>query len=111
MEAALRLLNIEFPWNEEDLSVATPVLEPPPLVTGQMVEKLTRKMKKGKAPGPSGVVTKMLEVSSDIGSEMIANLTTPSFVITQCQANGTTVLLLVCIKVKVKLWKEGIIEF
>ena len=28
-----RLLNVEFPWSEDDLSVADPVLGPPPLVT------------------------------------------------------------------------------
>ena len=32
-------------------------------------------MKKGKAPGPSGVVTEMLKASSDICSKMIADLT------------------------------------
>ena len=32
-------------------------------------------MKLGKAPGPSGVVTEMLKASSDVCSEMIANLT------------------------------------
>ena len=34
-----RLLNVEFPWSEEDLSVADPVLGPPTFVTWQMVEK------------------------------------------------------------------------
>ena len=32
-------------------------------------------MKKGKTPGPSGVVTEMLKASSDICSKMIADLT------------------------------------
>ena len=44
-----RLLNVEFLWSEEDISVADPVLGPPPLVTPEMVEKAIRKMKKGKA--------------------------------------------------------------
>ena len=69
-----RLLNVEFPWNVEDLSVADPVLGPPPLITQEMVEKSIRKMKKGKAPGPSGVVTEMLTASLDVCSATIADL-------------------------------------
>ena len=70
-----RLLNIEFPWSEDDLSVADPVLGPPPLVTREMAEKSISKMKLGKAPGPSGVVTEMLKASSYVCNEMIADLT------------------------------------
>ena len=55
-----RLLNVEFPLSE-DLSVADPVLGPPTLFTREMVEKSINKMKKGKAPGPSGVVTQNVE--------------------------------------------------
>ena len=57
------------------MSVADPVLGPPILVTREMVEKYINKMKKGKAPSPSGVVTKMLKVFSDICSKIIADLT------------------------------------
>ena len=70
-----RLLNVEFSWSEADLSVADPVLGPPPLVTREMVEKSISKMKLGKAPGPSGIVAEMLKASSDVCSEMIADLT------------------------------------
>ena len=70
-----RRLNVEFPWSEDDLSVADPVLGPPPLVTRKMAEKSISKMKLGKAPGPSGVVTEMLKASSDVCSEMIVDLT------------------------------------
>ena len=70
-----RPLNVEFPWSEDDLPVADPVLGPPPLVTREMAEKSISKMKLGKAPGPSGVVTEMLKASSDVCSEMIADLT------------------------------------
>ena len=52
-----RLLNVEFPQSEEDLSAVDPVLGPPTLVAWEMVGKSINKMKKGKAPGPSGVVT------------------------------------------------------
>ena len=70
-----RLPNVEFSCSEEDLFVADPVLGPPTLVTREMVEKSINKMKKGKAPGPSGVATEMLKASSDICSKMIADLT------------------------------------
>ena len=70
-----RPLNVEFPWSEDDLSLADPVLGPPPLVTREMVEKSISKKKLGKAPGPSGIVTEMLKASSDVCSEMIADLT------------------------------------
>ena len=73
-----RLLNVEFPCSEEDLSVADPVLVPPTLVTREMVEKSINKMKKGKAPGPSGVVTEMLKACSGICTKMIADLTNSS---------------------------------
>ena len=39
-----------------------------------MVEKSICKMKNDKASGPSSVVTKMLKASSDICSELIADL-------------------------------------
>ena len=64
-----------MPWNKEDLSVADPVLGPPTHVTWEMAEKSINKMKKGKAPGSSSVVTEMLKDSSDICSKMIAHLT------------------------------------
>ena len=70
-----RLLNVEFPWSEEDLSLADPLLGPPALVTREIVEKSINKIKKGKAPSLSGVVTEMLKASSDICSKMIADLT------------------------------------
>ena len=40
-----RLLNVESPWQEEDLSTADPILGPPLLITKEMVVK---KMKNGK---------------------------------------------------------------
>ena len=57
------------------MSIADPVLGIPTLVTREMAEKSINKMKKGKAPGPSGVVTEMLKASSDICSKMIDDLT------------------------------------
>ena len=70
-----RLLNVEFPWSEDDLSVADPVLGPPPIVTREMAEKSISKMKLSEAPSLSGVVTEMLKASSDFCSVMTADLT------------------------------------
>ena len=61
-----RLLNVEFPWKEEDLSIPDPVLGPPLLITKEMVVKSICKMKNSKASGPSGMVTEMLKAFSDI---------------------------------------------
>ena len=44
-------------------------------ITWEMVEKSINKMKKGKTPDPSGVVTEILKASSDICSKIIADLT------------------------------------
>ena len=46
-----RLLNVEFPWSKEDLSVPDPVLGPPILVTQsqEIVEKSLNNMEKGQA--------------------------------------------------------------
>ena len=72
--------NVEFPWSEEDLPVTDPVLGPPTLVTREVVEKSITKMKKGKAPCPSGVVTDMLKASLDIciTNSIIRNNTMPN---------------------------------
>ena len=68
---------LNFPGEKRiyHVSNADPVLGPLLLITKEMVEKSISKMKIGKASGPSGVVTEMLKGSSDICSELIANLT------------------------------------
>ena len=58
-----RLLNVEFPWQEEDLSTADPGLGPLLHIPKEMVVKSICKMKNGKVSGPSCVVTKMLKAS------------------------------------------------
>ena len=49
-----RLLNVEFPWNPEDLSVESPVEGPSEPITLEMITKAINKMASGKAAGPSG---------------------------------------------------------
>ena len=69
-----RLLNVEFPWWDKDLSEADPVLGTTPVITQAIVEKYILKMKKHKAASASGVVTGKLKVASDTFSKIIADL-------------------------------------
>ena len=48
-----RLLNVEYPWNPEDLSVVSPVEGPSERITLEMITKAIDKMASGKAAGPS----------------------------------------------------------
>ena len=56
-----KLLNVEFPWNAENLSEEAPV-EGPAI---KMVSKAISKMKSGKAAGPSGIITEMIKPAGD----------------------------------------------
>ncbi|KAK4310061.1 hypothetical protein Pmani_018347 [Petrolisthes manimaculis] len=59
----------------ENLEVTEAVAGPAIRIEKEMVRKAVSKMKKGKAAGPSGVVTEMLKASGETGIEMIKNLT------------------------------------
>ena len=50
-----RLLNVEFPWNPEDLSVESPFEGPSEPITLEMITMAINKMASGKAAGPSGI--------------------------------------------------------
>ena len=56
-----RLLNVEFPWNPEDLSDEPPIEGPSIQITLEMTSKGISKMATGKTAGPSGVVAEMLK--------------------------------------------------
>ena len=56
-----RLLNVEFPWNPEDLSKESPVEGPSEPITFEKTTKAISKMASGKAAGPSGIVPEMLK--------------------------------------------------
>ena len=57
----VRLLNHEFPWDENNLSDVLPVEGPSPPITNDMVRRAVCKMVLGKAAGPSGVVSEMIK--------------------------------------------------
>ncbi len=60
-----KLLNEEFPWNSESLSYEEPVEGPPIYISEEMVSKAIKKMKVGKAAGPSGIIVEMLKAAGD----------------------------------------------
>ena len=66
-----RLLNVEFPWNPEDLSEESPVEGP---ITLEMITKAISKMASGKAAGPSGIVAEMLKPVGEAGAIEVRDL-------------------------------------
>ena len=69
-----RLLNVEFPWNPEDMSVESPVEGPSEPVTSEKITKATNKMASGKAAGPSGIVAEMLKPFGEAGVAEVRDL-------------------------------------
>ena len=70
-----RLLNVEFPWNPEDLSEESPVEGPSEPITLEMITKAISKMASGKAAGPSGIVAEMLKPVGEAGAVEVHDLT------------------------------------
>ena len=69
-----RLLNVEFPWESDNLDMGSPKEGPVPLIKKSAVEEALKKMKDGKAPGFSGVVFEMLNASGDTGLILFTEL-------------------------------------
>ena len=69
-----RLLNVEFPWNPEDLSEESPVEGPSEPITLEMITKAISKMASGKAAGPSGIVAEMLKPAGEAGAMEVRDL-------------------------------------
>ena len=68
------LLNVEFPWNPEDLSEESPVKGPSEQVTLEMITKAISKMAPGKAAGPSGIVAEILKPVGEAGAIEVHDL-------------------------------------
>ena len=68
------LLSVEFPWTADNLPSAEPVLGPPILITGEMVVQAINKMKQSKAPGPTGIVAKMLKASVEVSCPLLCDI-------------------------------------
>ena len=69
-----RLLNVEFPWNPEDLSKESPVEGPSEPITLEMITKAISKMASGKAAGPSGILAEMLKPVGESGAIEVRHL-------------------------------------
>ena len=69
------LLNVEFEWESDLLPEVAPVEGPPPPVTKDLICKALRKMKCGKAAGPSGIIAEMLKAAGEVGIELLTELT------------------------------------
>ena len=69
-----RLLNVEFPWNPEDLSEESPVEGPSEPITLETITKAISKMASGKAAGPSGIVAEMLKPVGEAGAVEVCDL-------------------------------------
>ena len=68
------LLNQEFVWDQSSLSTVHPVVGPAPLVSVNMVYDSVKKMKAGKAAGPTGVVSEMLIAGGESCMKVVADL-------------------------------------
>ena len=68
------LLNVECDWDQDRLSYQPPVKGLPIPIITDMVKKAISQMKAGKAPGPSGIVVKMIRAACDMGASMIRDL-------------------------------------
>merc|ERR1712208_255776 len=74
-----RLLNVEFDWPQDSLPDVPPVEGPPPPVTTKLIKNALKKMKGGKAAGPSGIVAELLKATGESGIEQLRALTEPVF--------------------------------
>ena len=68
------LLNVEFPWNPEDLSEESPAEGPSKSITLEMITKAISKMASGKAARPSGIVAEMLKPVGEAGEVEVRDL-------------------------------------
>ena len=73
-EHYVRLLNVEFPWNPEDLSEESQVEGPSEPITLEMITKAISKMASGIAAGPSGIVAEMLKPVGKAGEVEVRDL-------------------------------------
>ena len=73
-EAWKEHINVEFPWNPEDLSEESPVEGPSEPITLEMITKAITKMASGKTAGPSGIVAEMLKPVGEAGAEEVRDL-------------------------------------
>ena len=101
-----RLLNVEFPWNPEDLSEESPVEGPSEPITLEMITKAISKMASGKAAGPSGIVAEMLKPVGEAGAVEVRDLI-EDIISEGCIPTGRKASLSICTRAKEMLWIEA----
>ena len=69
-----KLLNEEFPWDEEHLVFESPCEGPPPRINRTWVINALRKMKDKKAAGATGITAEMLKAAGDIGIDILMDI-------------------------------------
>ena len=69
-----RLLNVEFPWNRDNLEAVEPVQGPPSVLENEWVKKAIDEMKNGEGASSTGIGAEMLKASGDIGVNLITKL-------------------------------------
>ena len=79
VEHYTRLLHVEFEWPSDLLPEAAPVEDPALPVILDIICKALRKVKRGKAAGPSGVIAEILKASGEEGITMLRHLTEKAF--------------------------------
>jgi hypothetical protein len=79
VEHYAKLLHVEFEWPSDLLPEAALMEGPAPPVILDIICKALRKIKSGKAAGPSGVIAEMLKASGEEGITMLRHLTEKAF--------------------------------
>ena len=69
-----KLLNEEFEWDRNTLSPVEPIAGPAIKIERDWVKSAISRMKSGKAAGPSGIVSEMLNASGDAGIDLVTDL-------------------------------------
>ena len=95
-----RLLNVEFPWNPEDLSEESPVEGPSEPITLEMITKAISKIASGKAAGPSGIVAEMLKPVGEAGAVEVRDLIEDIILEDAFQLTGRKASLSICTRAK-----------
>ena len=101
-----RLLNVEFPWNPEDLSEESPVEGPSEPITLEMITKAISKMASGKAAGPSVSLRCWSPLGKLAQWRCVISLRTSSRR-DAFQLTGRKASLSICTRAKAMLWIEA----
>ena len=95
-----KLLNEEFPWDEEHLVFENPCEGPPPRIDRTWVIKALRRMKDKKAAGSTGITAEMLKAARDIGIDILSDICNDIISEKEIPAKWDSSIILNCFKGK-----------